>query len=113
MFIAQIGGERKELILASRGSTTINVNITARRTPSGIVFMDFSVVNRTPPIVRYVASSGLNVRDGPNADAVMQDVIAQNAIIEILDEYINDWVKIRYGNNKTGYVNSKYLTSTP
>jgi uncharacterized protein YgiM (DUF1202 family) len=112
-FIAQIGDEKKELTLASRGSITINVNMTARRTPSGIVFMDFSIVNRTPPIVRYVTTDGLNVRSGSNAEAAHQDVIAKNTSVEILEEYTNSWARIKYGNNKTGYVNSKYLTSTP
>jgi hypothetical protein len=112
-FIAQIGDEKEELALASRGSTTINVNIIARRTPSGIVFTDFSIINRTPSIIRYVAADGLNVRSDTYADATWQDVIAQNNRVEILEEYTNSWARIKYGNNKTGYVNGKYLTSTP
>lgn len=108
----QIGDEVKELRLTARGSITINVNITARRTPSGIVFTDFSIINRTPAIVRYVAADGLNVRNESNADAAWKDVIAQDTKVEILEEYVNGWVRIKY-NNKIGYVNGKYLKITP
>jgi hypothetical protein len=112
-FSAQIGQESESLSLASRGSTTINVNITARRTPSGLALMDFSIINRTPSIIMYVNTDGLNVRNDANADAAWQDVMAQNTRVEILEEYTNSWTRIKYGNNKTGYVNGKYLTSTP
>jgi uncharacterized protein YgiM (DUF1202 family) len=104
-FKAQIGDETEELSLASRSSTTINVNISARRTTSGIAFTDFSLVNRIPSIVRYVKVDGLNVRNNTNADAAKLDVIPQDCKIEILEEYTNKWVRVKYNGNKTGYVN--------
>jgi hypothetical protein len=36
----------------------------------------------------------------------------QDCRVEILEEYANDWVRIKYYGNKFGYVNGKYLTST-
>jgi hypothetical protein len=110
---AQIGDEIREFRLAARGSTTISVNITARRTPSGIVISDFNIVNRMPLYsVRYVNVDGLNVRENLNANATLLDVIPQDCRVEILEEYANGWVRIKYYGNKTGCVNRTYLTLT-
>ncbi|GHU16049.1 hypothetical protein FACS1894163_04690 [Spirochaetia bacterium] len=110
---AQIGDEIREFRLAAHGSTTIYLNIIARRTPSGIVISDFNIVNRTPLyIVKYVNIDGLNVRNNLNADAAVLDVLSQDCRVEILEEYTNNWVRIKYLGNKTGCVNGKYLTST-
>jgi len=109
----QIGDETREIHLAARGSTTINVNITARRRTSGIVITDFGIVNRVPLYsVRYVNAEGLNVRNNTNSDADRIDVIPKDCRVEILEEYVNSWVRIKYYGNKTGYVNGTYLTST-
>ena len=109
----QIGDETRELRLAARGSTTINVNITARRTPSGIIITDFDIVDRMPLYsVKYVTVDGLNVRNNINPDAIVLDVIPQDCRVEILEEYVNDWVRIKYNGNKTGCVNGTYLTTT-
>jgi hypothetical protein len=110
---AQIGDETKELKLSARGSTTINVNIFSRRTPSGIIITDFSIVDRIPSYsVKYVNVDGLSLRDDANANAALLEVLPQDCRVEILDEYSNDWVRIKYKGNKTGYVNDKYLTKT-
>jgi hypothetical protein len=109
---AQIGDEIREFRLAARGSTTINVDITARRTPSGIVISNFNIENRIPLYnVRYVNVDGLNVRNDINADSALLDVLPQDCRVEILEEYTG-WVRIKYYGNKTGCVNSTYLTST-
>jgi hypothetical protein len=109
---AQIGDETSEFRLAARGSATINVNIAAQRTPSGIIITNFDIVDRTPLYsVRYVAADGLNVRNNTNANADLLDVIPQDCRVEILEEYANGWRKIKYYGNKTGCVNGKYLTA--
>jgi len=111
-FKTQIGDETRELSLASRNSTIINVNLSARRTSSGIVITDFGIVNRSPIYsVRYVSVDGLNVRNNSNANAALLDTIPQDCKVEILEEYTNGWARIKYYNNKTGYVNCNYLTT--
>jgi hypothetical protein len=110
-FKAQLGDRIEELSLESRGSTTINVNIIARRTPSGIAFTEF-IANRTPVEIRYVNIDYLNVRDRQNADAAELDVITQDTRVEILEEYMkSSWVRIKYYTNETGFVNGALLTS--
>ena len=112
-FKAQIGDETEELSLASRGSTIININIAAIRTTAGIVITDFGIVNRMPLYsVRYVTADSLNVRNNSTANAAVLDVIPQDCRVEILEEYVNSWVRIKYYGNKYGYVNGTYLTST-
>jgi hypothetical protein len=109
---AQIGDESREIRLAARGSTTLNVIIGAKRTPVGIVISDFGIINRTPSYsVRYVNIDALNVRSTINADADILDVITQDCKVEILEEYTNNWVRIKYYGNKVGCINANYLTA--
>jgi hypothetical protein len=54
----------------------------------------------------------LNVRNNIDANAALLDVIPQDCRVEILEEYVNDWVRIKYYGNKTGCVNGTYLTAT-
>jgi len=75
--------------------------------------MDFSIVDRVPSIVKYVNVENLNVRNNSNVEAERIDGLTQFRRVEILEEYTNSWVRIKYGNNQFGYVYGPYLTSTP
>jgi SH3-like domain-containing protein len=71
--------------------------------------------NRTKPVVprQYfgtVIPPALNVREGPAASYAERDRIYQNERVEIIEKYDNLWVKIKYKNGRTGYVNGKYLS---
>jgi len=59
-----------------------------------------------------VSCEWLNVRSSPSSinDRNIIEAIRNNTRVEITDNANDGWVKIRYGNNKTGYVYSNYLS---
>ena len=59
-----------------------------------------------------VSCDWLNVRITPSSvnDNNIIDAIHVKARVEILEKTNNGWVKIRYGNGRTGYVHNKYLS---
>jgi curved DNA-binding protein CbpA len=57
-----------------------------------------------------VSCDWLNVRGTPSsANNNIIEAIRVNTRVEILERTNNGWVKIKYGNSKTGYVDSNYL----
>jgi uncharacterized protein YgiM (DUF1202 family) len=63
------------------------------------------------PTITYarVTADTLNVRVGPSVEHNRKDRIYKNNMVEIIRRYDNGWVEIRYSENKTGYVNGKFL----
>ena len=57
-----------------------------------------------------VATSGLNVRTGPSSDHGIQDMLHENTRVEVLEKLHTGWVRIKYGDNKTGYVSGDFLS---
>ncbi len=56
-----------------------------------------------------VTASYLNVRSGPNASYSIQSTLKNKDVVTLLGRFSNNWYKIKYGSNKTGYVNGGYL----
>jgi len=54
----------------------------------------------------------LNVRSSPSSinDRNIIEAIRNNTRVEITEYANNGWVRIKYGNNKTGYVYSNHLS---
>ena len=116
----RINPEVRRLTVNAQGQT-ININITATFAPSGIAITDFSIRGNTSTSgatttaeVRFVNADALNVRSSPenrgNANRV--DTINRNTRVEIIERTRNHWVRIRYGNGRTGWVDSSYLSNT-
>ena len=59
-----------------------------------------------------ISCDWLNVRRTPSSinNANVIEAIRVNTRVEILEKSNNGWVMIRYGNGKTGYVHSNFLT---
>jgi hypothetical protein len=71
--------------------------------------------NQTRPAIpkQYfgtVIPPALNVREGPSVNYYIRDKIYQYERVEILEKYNNSWVKIKYKNERMGYVNGEYLS---
>ena len=90
----------------------------------GIIFNHFN--NQQPPrshslasytrtaqvFANIVSCEWLNVRSSPSSvnDRNIIEAIRANTRVEITENANNGWVRIKYGNNKTGYVHSNYLS---
>jgi len=58
---------------------------------------------------KIVNSDGLNVREGPSANAAIKFVLYRNTIVKVYDKgKSGEWVKIYY-DGKEGYVNKTFL----
>ena len=58
---------------------------------------------------KVIASSGLNVRREPAADAVVIKVAPEGAEFEVVTDYVNDdWTKIKVGG-QDAYVMSRFV----
>ena len=56
------------------------------------------------------ADSGntVNLRKSPSSGAVRVCTVPVGSVVEVLNEYNNEWAEIRYGE-KTGYMMRKFL----
>ena len=75
--------------------------------------MEQPITEISVPTVVYatVTSSSLNVRSGPSPTYSIQSNLHENAKVVILERNEgNLWVRIRYGDNNIGYVNSNFLS---
>ncbi|MFB5661887.1 N-acetylmuramoyl-L-alanine amidase [Alteribacillus sp. HJP-4] len=57
-----------------------------------------------------VTTDGLNVRDQPDPDSESLDLLNSGDMVTIHERSNEDWVKINYGDNHSGYVHSYYLS---
>lgn len=86
------------------GTTTPSGTGGSTPTPSG-----GTVAPNTPGTI-VNAGSGLNVRSGPGSSYEKIASAANGAKITILEDTGSGWYKIDYGNGKTGYVSSDYVS---
>jgi len=56
------------------------------------------------------AEKGLNVRSGPGSEYDKVASVSNGAKVTILEDTGTGWYKIEYGNGKTGYVSSEYVS---
>jgi SH3-like domain-containing protein len=122
----RVNPTRSQLTVNVRGGN-VNVNIVARMLPSGLTITDFSVRDTTtragnvspanlPTLsVAFVNVDWLNVRSSAenrgNANRI--DTISRNTRVEIIERVRGtNWVRIRYGNGRIGFVDSSFLSST-
>lgn len=63
------------------------------------------------------ASGSLNVRSSPSTAGKIEDSLKKGTQVEVISQPNDDWLQIKYGNNKMGYVSKKYIikveTPTP
>ena len=86
------------------GTTTPSGTGGNTTTPSG-----GTVAPNTPGTI-INAGSGLNIRSGPGSSYEKIASASNGAKITILEDAGNGWYKIDYGNGKTGYVSSSYVS---
>jgi len=65
---------------------------------------------RRAVVYATVTNPVLNVRSGPSTDHDIQDRLNQHTRVEVVERLDNSWVRIKYDNNKIGYVYSELLT---
>ena len=66
------------------------------------------------PVVRYVAASSVNVREGPSTGNPVVGRVAYADAVEILSEPANGWVEIRIeGDGVYGYMAARFLQEIP
>lgn len=66
------------------------------------------------PVVRYVAASRVNVRQGPSTGNPVVGSVAYADAVEIVSEPTNGWVEIRIeGDGVHGYMAARFLQETP
>jgi len=89
-------------IVALVAAIIINLNSTGNLTQRQI----------SAPSAAYatVTTYVLNVRTGPSAGHGIQDSLSENTRVEIIQRVANPWVRIRYGDGRTGYVNGNFLS---
>jgi uncharacterized protein YgiM (DUF1202 family) len=84
---------------------------------SGVTFLIIRQKNIEKELMREyttVSAQVLPVHEGPSADYKPVDEISQNGKVEILERKNGStWVKINYGDGKTGYVDSEHLWRAP
>lgn len=56
-----------------------------------------------------VTATYLNVRSGPNASYSIVGTLKNKDVVTLLGKFSNNWYKIKYANNKLGYVTGVYL----
>ena len=68
-----------------------------------------SVLSGKSPQIATVntKNSGLNVRSEPNGQVL--ESIPKGSTVRVIEDEGNGWTKVKFDNNKTGYVSSKYL----
>lgn len=77
-----------------------------------ILILNFVLaINCLGQIVRYTTTN-LNVRKGPSTNYGILGTVPANTEVTIYDYDYNDyqWLQVEY-NGKTGYINTKYLSS--
>lgn len=56
-----------------------------------------------------VAASSLNVRNEPGIGGTRIGRLGEGAVVTVVEEFDNGWVRITYGDRGSGYVDSSYL----
>ena len=56
-----------------------------------------------------VAASSLNVRDAPGMFGTRIGRLGEGAVVTVVEEFDNGWMRVTYGDSGSGYVDSSYL----
>lgn len=56
-----------------------------------------------------VAASSLNVRNEPGIGGTRIGRLGEGAVVTVVEEFDNGWMRVTYGDSGSGYVDSSYL----
>ena len=101
-------GDKVEVISTSNGWSKIKYNGQTGYVSSK--YLSSSVPESSTTATKYVNASSLNVRSGPSTNNSVIGKLSSGDKVEVISTS-NGWSKIKY-NGQTGYVSSKYLSST-
>ncbi len=99
------------VITASCGGRTATCTVTCSPGGTGQPNGGGTVSSNTRGVVTN-AENGLNIRSGPGRDYDVVASASNGARVTILEDSGNGWYKVDYGNGKTGYVSSDYVSVT-
>lgn len=77
-------------------------------TSGGILGYGKETEQMTPYKMKVVASS-LNVRNEPGVGGTRIGRLSEGAVVTVVEEFDNGWVRVTYGDSGSGYVDGSYL----
>ena len=101
-------GDKVEVISTSNGWSKIKYNGKTGYVSSQ--YLSSSAPESSTTTTKYVNTLSLNVRSGPSTSYSVIGKLSNGDKVEVISTS-NGWSKIKY-SGKTGYVSSKYLSST-
>ena len=101
-------GSKVEVISTSNGWSKIKYNGQTGYVSSK--YLSSSTPESSTTTTKYVNASSLNVRSGASTSYSVIGNLSKGSKVEVISTS-NGWSKIKY-NGQTGYVSSKYLSST-
>ncbi len=118
--------DKAELVDTIKSGTTFNVSdfgvmtdgedvFVMAETPKGWVKAELVNFTMTPTKLYVKAENGLNVRPSAGDSATVLEVLKKDDQVTASEMVIIAdavWVKVSYGENKTGWVNAEFLTET-
>ena len=101
-------GDKVEVISTSNGWSKIKYDGKTGYVSSK--YLSSSAPQSSTTTIKYVNASSLNVRSGPSTNNSVIGKLSSGDKVEVISTS-NGWSKIKY-DGKTGYVSSKYLSSS-
>lgn len=77
--------------------------------PSGGSLVDETEETRMEAYKMKVVASSLNVRNEPGIGGTRIGRLGEGAVVTVVEEFDNGWMRVTYGDSGSGYVDGSYL----
>lgn len=83
--------------------------IEVEELPSGVSLVDETEDTQMEAYKMKVVASSLNVRNEPSIGGTRIGRLSEGAVVTVVEEFDNGWMRVTYGDSGSGYVDGSYL----